>query len=183
MDRDLRQRLETFLRPFYQDLDGASRFDEVERVAAIARRLYRPATAEEARAFDLLLLFHRLGRWLEKVGNLSRTLLGVAGLTETELRQTAASIRRLETPATEAERAIAAALLIDAAGVRGLTEQFARAKREGNSLMDVLRATLSDAAVPEWLSSQAEEWLYTRREARREVCRKLLEELALDDLR
>lgn len=187
MDPYLRQ-LETFLRPFYQDLDGASRFDDVERIARIARKLYVPAEHEDesdTRAFELLLLFHRLGPWLEKVGNLSRTLLGVPGLTETELRQTAAAIRRLAVsgmaPVTDAERAIAAAVLIDDAGVRGLTEQFGRARREGNSLMDVLRAALSDVTVPEWLPPHAEEWLQARREARREVCRKLLEELAMED--
>jgi hypothetical protein len=181
MDRDLRQRLETFLRPYYQDLDGASRFDDVERIAKIARRLYSPAPERE-RAFELLLLFHRLGTWLEKVGHLSRTLLGVSGLNEGELRQIASSIRRLDAPVTEAERAVAAAVLIDAAGVRGLTELFGRARREGNSLMDVVRASLSDAEVPEWLPAGAEEWLHARREARREVCRKLLEELALEDV-
>jgi hypothetical protein len=176
MDRDLRLRLETFLRPFYQDLDGASRFDDVERIARIAHKLY-VVDENDARPFELLLLFHRLGPWLEKVGNLSRTLLGVPGLTEAELRQTAAAIRRLGAPTTPAERAIAAAVLIDSAGVRGLTELFGRARREGNSLMDVLRAALSDVTVPEWLPPQAEEWLHERREARREVCRKLLEEL------
>jgi len=181
MDRDLRQRLETFLRPFYQDLDGASRFDDVERIARIAHRLYAPAP-DDQRPFELLLLFHRLGPWLEKVGNLSRTLLGVPALTGLELRRTALSIRRLDAPVTEAERAVAAAVLIDLAGVRGLTEQFGRARREGNSLMDVLRASLAETTVPEWLPPKAEEWLYTRREARREICRKLLEELALDDL-
>lgn len=180
MDRELRLRLETFLRPFYQDLDGASRFDDVERIARIARKLYTPPDAE-ARAFELLLLFHRLGTWLEKVGNLSRTLLGVAGLTDAELRQTATAIRRLDAPATDAERAVAAAILIDGAGVRGLTELFGRARREGNSLMDVLRASLSDVAVPEWLPPHAERWLHARREARREVCRRLLEEIAMED--
>ena len=180
MDRDLRQRLETFLRPYYQDLDGASRFDDVERIAKIARRLYVPSPGDE-RPFELLLLFHRLGHWLEKVGHLSRTLLGVTGLTELELRQAAASIRRLEDPVSNAERAVAAAVLIDSAGVRGLTEQFGRARREGNSLMDVLRASLSEVNVPEWLPEGAEEWLHARREARRKVCRTLLEELALED--
>ena len=179
MDRDLRLSLETFLRPFYQDLDGASRFDDVERIARIARKLYTPPESD-ARVFELLLLFHRLGTWLEKVGHLSRTLLGVPGVTDAELRQTAASIRRLDAPATDAERAVAAAVLIDSAGVRGLTELFSRARREGNSLMDVLRASLSDVAVPEWLPPHAEEWLHARREARREVCRRLLEELAMD---
>lgn len=173
-------KLETFLLPFFQDLDGASRFDEVERVAKIARRLYAPATDRDARAFELLLLFHRLGTWLEKMGNLSRTLLTVEGVTEEELRATAAAIRRLEQPSNDAERAVAAAILIDTAGVRGLIELFSRARREGNSLMDVLRAALSDVIVPDWLPENAEEWLHKRREVRREMCRRVLEELSLD---
>ncbi|HEX6097464.1 MAG TPA: hypothetical protein VF432_14135 [Thermoanaerobaculia bacterium] len=178
LDRDLRQRLESYLRPLYQDLDGISRVEEVERIAAIARRLY----AADDRAFELLLLFHRLGRWLDKVGNLSRTVLAVGGLTEAELRRTAASIARLEDPQSEGERAVAAAVMIDSAGVRGLTELFTRARREGSSLMDVLRAALSDVATPDWLPPQAEEWLHARREARREVCKRLLDELDLSDL-
>ncbi|HVE70367.1 MAG TPA: hypothetical protein VNI54_03290 [Thermoanaerobaculia bacterium] len=182
MDRDLRKRLETFLRPLYQDLDGVSRTEDVERIAAIARRLYTPAPADE-RPFELLLLFHRLGKWLDKLGNISRTVLGVPGLTEAELGRTAASIARLQTPVSDAERAVAAAVLIDDAGVRGLTELFTRARREGNSLMDVLRAALSDVAVPEWLPPRAEVWLHQRREARRLFCRRLLEELQLEDLK
>lgn len=181
MDRDLRLRLETFLRPYYQDLDGASRFEDVERIAAIAHRL--DPHPEDPRAFELLLLFHRLGPWLDKVGHLSRAVLSVPGLAEAELRQTALSIRRLDAPVTRAERAVAAAVLIDGAGVRGLIEQFAGARREGNSLMDVVRNAVSDVSAPEWLPPSAEEWLHARREARREVCRRLLEELALDDVR
>ena len=173
--------LETFLRPLYQDLDGVSRVEEVERIAKIARRLHTPLP-ENARAFELLLRFHRLGKWLEKVGHISRTALAVDGVTEGELRRTAASIARLDAPVSEAERAVAAAVLIDNAGVRGLTELFTRARREGSSLMDVLRAALSDVSLPEWLPARAEEWLHARREARRVVCRRLLEELSLDDL-
>jgi len=179
MDRELRKRLETFLLPFYQDLDGASRFDEVERIARIARKLHTPSGDD--RPFELLLLFHRLGAWLEKVGNLSRTLLGVPGLTESDLRRTASSIRRLDAPVTDEERAVAAAVLLDQAGIRGLAELLGRARREGNSLMDVLRAALSDVAVPEWLPPHAEEWLHKRRESRREVCRKLLAEIAMEE--
>ena len=182
MERDLRRRLELFLRPLYQDLDGVSRIEEVERIAGIARRLYTPAP-DDVHSFELLLLFHRLGKWLDKVGNVTRTVLGVPGLDESELRRTAASIARLHTPVSDAERAVAAAVLIDDAGVRGLTEHFTRARREGNSLMDVLRAALSDVSVPEWLPPRAEEWLHQRREARRVFCRRLLEELQLEDLK
>lgn len=181
MDRELRQRLTAFLLPLYQDLDGVSRFDEAERIAAIARRLHTPPPEDE-RAFELLLLFHLLGRWLEKVGNVSRTSLAVGGLTEVELRRTAASIARLGEPVTANERAVAAALLLDSAGVRGLTELFTRARREGSSPMDVLRAALSDGSEPEWLPPRALPWLRTRREARRLTCKRLLEELQLEDL-
>ena len=173
---DVRLRLEDFLRPLYQELDGASRADEVERIARIARRLYVPAPAD-ARAFELLLRFHRLGRWLERVGNLSRTALAVDEVTEDELRRTAASIARLQHPVTEGERAVAAAVMIDGAGVRGLVEQFTHARREGSSVLDILRNALADVSEPEWLSDEAREWLRERREARREVCRRILEEM------
>jgi hypothetical protein len=170
--------LQSFLRPLYQDLDGVSRFDDVERVAAIARRLYVPV---DDRSFELLLFFHGLGRWLEKVGNLSRAVL-TTGLSESELRATAASIRRLEDPSTDAERAVAAALLIDSAGVRGLAERLSRSRREGSSVQDVVRNALAETIVPPWVPASAREWLAARYEVRREMCRRILAELALEDL-
>ena len=169
--------LESFLRPLYQDLDGVSRFDDIERVAAIARRLYAPV---DDRSFELLLLFHGLGRWLEKVGNLSRTVL-TTGVAESELRATAASIRRLDDPSTDAERALAAALLIDSAGVRGFAERLSRSRREGSSVQDVVRNALAETVVPAWVPDAARKWLARRYEARREVCRRILAEIALED--
>jgi len=173
IDPALRARLESFLRPLYQDLDGVSRFEEIERVASIARRLH----AVDDRAFELLLLFQGLGRWLEKVGNLSRAVL-TTGVSESELRQTASSIRNLESPSTDAERAVAAALLIDAAGVRGLAERLARSRREGSSVLDVVRNAVADVMEPAWLPSSAIPLLRSRRESRREMCRRILEEMS-----
>lgn len=169
------ERLDAFLRPLYQDLDGISRVDERERIARIARRLYRPPTLADERAFELLLRFHLLGTWLEKVGNLSRTILAVGEVSESELRHTAASIRRLDAPLTDAERAVAAAVLIDEAGVRGLAERFGRARREGISIIDVARE--EPPPIPEWMPDEAQEWLMRRREQRAAVCRALLEEV------
>ena len=96
-------------------------------------------------------------------------------MTEGELRRTAASIRRLDAPATEAERAVAAAVLIDEAGVRGLAERFGRARREGISIADIARE--EPPPVPEWMTEPAREWLLKRREQRAAVCRTLLEEM------
>jgi hypothetical protein len=176
IDPALRSRLESFLRPLYQDLDGVSRFEEIERVASIARPLY----PEDDRAFELLLLFHGLGRWLEKVGNLSRAVL-TTGLSESELRATASSIRRLDEPSTDAERAVAAALLIDSAGVRGMAERLARSRREGSSVLDVVRNAVADVMEPAWLPPSAIPLLRSRRESRREMCRRILEELKSEE--
>lgn len=167
-----RKKVGAFVRPLYQDLDGVSRFAEVERIERIARQLH-PVDDD---AFTLLLLFHALGKWLDKVGNLSRASL-TTGIDETTLRRTAASIRRLAEPQTDAERAVAAAVLIDGAGVRGLADRFSRARREGQSLLDVLSESLADAWIPEWLPENARPLLQTRHEARREMCRRILEEL------
>ena len=139
MDAQTRSRLESFLRPLYQDLDGVSRWDEVERIERIARSI----DDRHDDSLDLLLLFHGLGRWLEKVGNLSRAMLTVGGLDEAALRRTAASIRKLDAPESDAERVVAAAILIDRSGVRGLAQRFSAARREGQSVVDVLREALA----------------------------------------
>lgn len=151
-----------FLRPLYQDLDGVSRMDEVERIAAIARQLHPGDDAD----FELLLAFHRLGNWLAKVGNLTRTALAT-GISETQLHRVAASIRHLDAPRSDAERAVAAAVIIDAAGVRGLAERLTRARREGMTIEEVARRAMEDVAVPEWFSAEARAMLLERMEARR----------------
>lgn len=178
MDPELRRRLETFLKPLYQDLDGVSRWDDVQRVDRIARKLHKP---DDGRSFELLLLFHGLGRWLEKVGNISRTALAVGGLTEEDLRQTAASIRNLQSPTTDAERAVAGAILIDRSGVRGLAQRLSTARREGRSLLDVVRDAVAESWVPEWMPESGRPWLERRLEARRRVCREILDELEIRD--
>jgi hypothetical protein len=166
-----------FLRPLYQELDGVSRLDTVERLAAITRRLAPPS-----RELELLIFFHPLGNWLDKVGNLSRAVLTLRDVTADELRQTARSIRRLDAPESAAERAVAAALLIDNAGVRGLAERLARARREGNSIAEVARQSLDETPRPDWLDAQSAAWLRTRDDARARVANAVIAELALTDL-
>ncbi|MBK5259755.1 MAG: hypothetical protein JJE51_09185 [Thermoanaerobaculia bacterium] len=175
MDQELRKRLETFLMPLYQDLDGISRFDDVERIARIARQLHPP----ESLALDLLLLFHRLGNWLDRVGNISRVVLAVGGVSESDLRRTAMSIKHLEAPGTGEERAVAAAILIDREGVRGLAARFATARREGHSVLDVVREAVASSWVPDWVPSEGREWLERRHESRRAFCSVILDELDL----
>jgi hypothetical protein len=172
VDADLRSRLETFLKPLYQDLDGVSRFEDVERIERIARQIHPAAD----RDLDLLLLFHGLGKWLDRVGNMTRALLVVGGLDESELRRTAASIRRLEQPVSDAERAVAAAILIDRSGVRGMAARFAAARREGHTVQDVVREALADGWIPDWFPDGAKPMLEERLERRRQFCAAILEE-------
>ena len=163
--------LQRFLQPLFLDLDGVSRLEDAERIARIAYQLH----PERTRALELLLAFHLLGSWLDKVGNASRTALNT-GISEAELRKTAASIRRLEAPLTEEERAVAAAILIDAAGVRGLAEKFARARREGHTIAGAAREALADTHIPDWMSDEARELLLRRRAARDTFARAILDE-------
>jgi hypothetical protein len=163
--------LQRFLRPLFLDLDGVSRLDDAERIAHIAYQLHPQRTL----SLELLLAFHLLGHWLDKVGNASRTALNT-GISEADLRKTAASIRRLGAPISDEERAVASAILIDAAGVRGLAEKFARARREGHTVLDAAREALADTHVPEWMSDDARELLLRRRTARDTFARAILDE-------
>ena len=178
MEDARQQRLEMFLRPLYQDLDGGTRFDDVGRIGALARRLTEPT-----RELELLILFHGLGNWLEKLGNLSRTVLTLPGVvTELELRHTAASIRRLDSPTNESERAVAAALIVDRAGLRGLAERLARSRREGSTPAEVASAALTPMELPSWLPLQAVTWIGERQRARQAMCHRILDEGSLADL-
>jgi hypothetical protein len=176
VDATIRSRLESFLKPLYQGVDGVSRWDEVERIAAIAHTI----DSRDDDSLELLLLFHGLGRWLGKVGNVSRTMLA-AGVHEDLLRRTAASIRRLDAPEGEIERTVAAAILIDRSGVRGLAERFAAARREGHSVVDVVREALAESWVPDWVPAAARQLLERRLDARRAFCAAILDELGIRD--
>lgn len=180
MDQTLRDRILFLVKPLYQDLDGVSRFTEVDRISAIARRLYDPSDPATRRHFELLLLFQGLGKWLEKARNLSRASLAVPEVSEEELLRVAAAVRRLEAPTTDAERAIYAARLVDQAGLRGLADRFAQARREGLSIRDV--AVEDDEPIPEDLPPLAVEWIRRRRDARRQFQERLLSEISLEDL-
>lgn len=163
--------LQRFLLPLFLDLDGVSRLDDAERIARIAYQLHPRRT----RSLELLLAFHLLGHWLEKVGHASRAALNT-GISESELRKTAASIRRLDAPLTDEERAVASAILIDSAGARGLAEKFARARREGHTIADAAREAIAETHVPEWMNDDARELLQRRRADRDAFARQILEE-------
>src|SRR5687767_11314082 len=119
MDASLRNRLESFVKPLYQDLDGISRFDEVERIGAIARHLFEAGNAQEELELELLILFHRLGGWLGRLGNASRVVLASGGaLPDEAIHRLIASLDRLERPESGPERAVAAAIAIEGGGIR-----------------------------------------------------------------
>lgn len=184
MDPQLLERLLQFLKPLYQDLDGVSRFDEVERVSAIARELHVPVSDQDRLGFELLLLFQGLGGWLARLGNVSRTVLVVgAGLHESDLQRVAGSLRRLDAPETLEERALGSAALIDQAGVFGLASRFLRARREGMGPAEVAREILSsEELLPAWILPAAKPRVLERWKARRQFCEQLLRESRLEDL-
>ena len=159
------------LRPIYQDLDGTSHEAEMERVGRIARKLIAPT-----RELELLLLLYPAAKWLEKPRNFSRLALAGAA-SEEELRGALGSLKRLEHPQSGEQRAIAAAMLIDRSGVRGLAESFAHARREGRSIADVARDAIAENTIPEWMSDEAAAMLEERLVERRKFCEALLRQV------
>ena len=175
---DLLTRIESFLKPLYQDLDGGSRLEEALRIGEIAATLYHPQTETERRHFDVLILFQRLGKWLDKPRNFSRAVLVLEPtITTMELRRAARVLSSLENPTEAAAIALAAAAIIDAAGLRGLAEDFASARREGTTALEIAAGSLAhDEPLPEWFPEQGHTLIDQRRQRRREVCRMLLDE-------
>jgi len=163
----------------HEDLDGLSHFEEIERTSSLARRLLRRTTPAGDRHFELILLFQRLGPWLRKVGNLSRTLLvSRPEVQEMDLRRVAQALARLEAPESEAEIALASALLIESCGLRALVERFSRARREGLTVRGVAEEILG-AAPPArpWLTEAARTLIRQRFEKQQAFCREMIEEL------
>lgn len=182
MDASTRARVETFIKPLYQDLDGVSRFGDLERIEKIARILHQTDSAEEEHHFTLMILFHGLDRWLRKMGSVSRACLVIGEpVSESDLRQVSESLRRLDAPATPAERALAAAILIDAAGARGLALRMSHARREGTALEEIAREEVDTPQRPPWLDARSLRWLEQRDAARRRACSLILAELKLED--
>ncbi len=182
MDPSVRAKAEGFIRPLYQDLDGISRYHDVERVERIARILFKAESEAEEHQFTLLLLFHGLERWLKKVGSVSRASLIIGeGVSEGDLRRVSESLSRLDSPVTPAEKALAAAILIDASGAHGLAVRFAHARREGSSAVEIAREEMGPSERPSWLDPRATQWLDRRDATRREVCARVLGELQLED--
>lgn len=184
MDGPARDQLFRLVHPLYQDLDGHSRMEEVERISHIARKLFANPSPEEARELELLLLFQNLGGWLEKLGNRSRIVLALEGaVSDEELRRTVGSVRRLEQPVSRIEQTVAAAREIDASGVRGLAERLIRGRREGNTPREVMEEIVREEPVlPDWLPERALSWVHARHEQRRTVARHYLAEEQLEDL-
>jgi len=179
----LLQRIESFLKPLYQDLDGGSRLDDALRIGTIAASLYRPTNEGEQRFFEMLILFQRLGRWLEKPRNFSRATLALdPTISPAELRRAARVLGTLEHPEEPAAVSLAAAALIDSSGIRGLAEQFAAARREGTTALEIALALVSrEEETPHWFPDSARPLLDERRQRRRDVCRILLDEERGDD--
>ena len=182
---DFQDSLLNFIKPLYQDLDGTSRFEEVERVRRIAERLYQPLIDQDRRVFALLLLFQGLGPWLNKVGNQSRVLLAMGNhVTEAELRTIVDSLRRSPQPQSAAEIALAAARVIDTAGVRGLVSRFAAARREGTNPVEVARTVLADGEPTAlWMTPEAQAWVSMRHAKTVQLCRDVLAETDVEDAR
>lgn len=159
----LHEKLLTLVRPLLQELDGASRAGDAERIGRIAARLLgKPSDTRELLLFTWL---HPIASWLGKPGNFSRAVLGLSPeVTERELLEVLDVSRSLPNPKTPLGIAFASALAIDGAGVRGTLALLARARREGLAIDEAVDNLLAEPVVaPPFLSEHAVRWFAARR--------------------
>jgi hypothetical protein len=183
MDPALKEHLVRLVGPLYDNPEAGTAFDEVERIEILARRLREPSP-EESQLFELMVLFHRLGRWVSHPGNseiIARTSGGL--LAAATIDRLIESLRRLDAPETALERLVASAVAIEAAGVRGFMNRAANAYRSGRTAEEVAIEEIdSPSETPEWMSQDAAIMLSARRARARAAARALLEELRLSDV-
>jgi hypothetical protein len=182
MNPALKEHLVSLVGPLYDNPEAGTAFDEVERIEILARRLREP-TPEESQLFELMVLFHRLGRWIAHPGN-SEMIGRVSGglLTGAMIDQLTESLRRLDAPETDMEKLVASAVAIEAAGVRGFLNRAANAYRTGRTVEEVaIEEIESPGEAPRWMSQDAATMLSARRARARAAARALLEELQLSD--
>lgn len=182
MNPVLKEHLVSLIGPLYDNPEAGTAFDEVERIEILARRLREPAP-EESQLFELMVLFHRLGRWIAHPGN--SEMIGRASgglLTASMIDQLTESVRRLEAPETDLEKLVASAIAIEAAGIRGFLNRAANAYRNDRTVEEVaIEEIESPGAIPGWMSPDAATMLSARRARARAAARALLEELQLSD--
>lgn len=164
---EVKEKLLTFVRPLLQDLDGASREGDAERIGAIAARVLRSSHGE-TRELLLLTWLHPIAGWLSKPGNFSRAAITLApDVAEHEIRDALTIIRSLQHPSDPLAIAFASAIAIDEAGVRGGLVQLARARREGMTIDEAVEALLAQPTVaPPFLPQNAARWFLSRRRRR-----------------
>jgi hypothetical protein len=182
MNPALKEHLVSLVEPLYDNPEAGTAFDEVERIEVLARRLREPAP-EESELFELMVLFHRLGRWVAHPGN--SEIIGRASgglLTEGMIDRLAESLRRLDRPETDLEKLVASAVAIEAAGVRGFLNRAANAYRSGRTVEEVaIEEVGSLGEAPGWMSQDAATMLAARKTRARAAAQALLEELHLSD--
>lgn len=183
MNPALKEHLVSLVGPLYDNPEAGTAFDEVERIEILARRLREP-TPEESQLFELMVLFHRLGRWIAHSGNSEMIVRASGGLlTAAMIHQLTGSLRRLDAPETDLEKLVASAVAIEAAGVRGFLNRAANAYRSGRTVEEVAIEEIENLGeTPGWMSQDAATMLSARRARARAAARALLEELQLSDV-
>ena len=182
MERDARAIILQFVRPLLQELDGHSRLPELERVRTIAERLLTEERGDDRLDRELFFHLYPLRAWLRKSGNRSRMTLALREVaTEQQLIDVERSIGRIEDPQTPLEIALASALRIDEAGLRGSAQQISFSRREGLSLDEAITRLSESEETPAWMTARARDWLNVRKHSRALFVSQVRAELDLDD--
>lgn len=150
LDGSRRERIETYVRPLYVELDGLDTFSSVDRRRQLSRRLLGEAAIDEE-YLELLLLFHGTAKSLGSTGPGGRWWLYLRslGVADAMLQRVSHGLGRWrESPRGLEEEALHDAELLESVGVVASARRLWWAGRKRVDFFRVL-STLDAGPVPE----------------------------------
>jgi hypothetical protein len=180
MDATRRRRIEEYVRPLAIGLDGVTYFGDTERVVRAAERIAGDDPSIDRDVLYLLAMFSGQGRWVERLGQRSRTeiFLASAGVPVPAMRALFRGLPRLaDGPRTAEEAVVHDALKLEELGATGIARRLLEGYRERQDFLEMAEAIRKAAGV-ELATEAGRRLAEPRREAMRRFAEQLREEHA-----
>jgi hypothetical protein len=180
VDEKTRRRIVEYVKPLAVGLDGTTYSGDVDRVVAASERIAGQLPGIEPDLLFLLAVFSGQDRWVQRMGNASRTeiflsSLGVAGATIGALFR---GLPRLKSgPVTREEEIVHDAMALDEMGAHGIVRQLLDGYRERLELLEMAEGIEREASRT-LRTAPGESLAQLRRQTMRDFSRRLREEYA-----
>jgi hypothetical protein len=180
VDESARRRIVEYVKPLAVGLDGTTYSGDIDRILAASERIAEEVPSIDRDLLFLLAVFSGQDRWVQRMGNASRTeiFLSSLGVAEATIRALFRGLPRLRSgPAAPEEEVIHDAIALEEMGAHGIVRQLLDGYRERLELLEMADA-IEREADRDLRTAPGESLAQPRRQTMREFARRLREEYA-----